>query len=406
MKVVIVTTEYATATSGGVQSVVDFVVSGIRECTNWQMEIASLRMSRRAGESLRLLNASSWFTSARTSIRHINGLVVHDIGSACAEVEYFRFLPRRWLDSILSKADVVLVVSGTPAVCNVTRRVSPPTVLQVATMVKYERASKNAALKGVVRLSRQLTTWITSRLDESGLRAADSVLVENEQMLQICESRKIKHFELCPPGVDVHRFRPISSRPKPERPYILLIARLGDSRKNVADLLRAFARARAFGGISQDLLLAGLSRPDAEVIRLIDELGLGSVVHIHSPLSEHKLVELYQHADFFASTSFEEGLGLAFLEAMACGLPVVTTDTAGARYVLGDSGAGTIVSHGPGLVDRFASELRRWGNDENLRLQAGSEARERVMAMFSSEKSAERFVAALKAAVRRQQEVS
>jgi glycosyltransferase involved in cell wall biosynthesis len=197
--------------------------------------------------------------------------------------------------------------------------------------------------------------------------------------------------ELSPPGVDTKRFHPnrdLIAR----RPFVLMVARLGDRRKNVSGLIRAFAYARMEHGVSHDLVLAGLSRPSAEDMKLISELGLESVVQIHSPVSRDDLVGLYQRADLFVSASFEEGLGLTLLEAMACGIPVVTTDTAGAEFILEGTDAGAIVPHGEQLTERFAEELARWCHDADLRSHAGEAALDRITDEFSDDVTARRFI--------------
>lgn len=393
MKVLVVTTEYRTGASGGVESVVDFLLESLRRLTDWDVEVASLRMSRRAEESWRLVNPSSWLNRPRAATRTVDGVVVHDIGSAFAEVEACRFLPRKCLDPLLDRADVVVVVSGTPAPANAVRRVGPRTVLQVATLVKLERERKNAQLKGAARLFRNITTALTSRLDEAGLKAPAVVLVENDLMLRECEQRGINGVQLCPPGVDTDLYSPAETVVL--RPYVLMVARLGDARKNVSGLIRAYARARTMHGVKQDLVLAGLSAPSNDDLRLIQELELQSSVVVRSPVSQAELVDLYQGADLFASASFEEGLGLTFIEAMACGIPVVTTDTAGGVFVLADSGAGAVVPHGDGLMERLAVEIARWCHDEELRRSAGYVARLRALEVFSEAVTSQKFVDAI-----------
>ena len=390
MKIVIVTTEYTTGSMGGVASVVNFLIAAIRRLTDWDMEVASLRMSRRAVESRRLLAPRSWVRSARTSTREVDGVTVHNVGSALGEVEASRFMPRPWLDLVLEGADVVVVVSGTPALCNAVRNVSVPVVLQVATLVKFERMGQNAVLHGPQSLYRRLTTRLTGRLDEAGLTIPGQILVENNLMLAECEQRGLNQVSLCPPGVDTEFFVPNAS--KQNKPYILMVARLSDARKNVSGLVEAYAEARAEHGLTQDLILAGASQPDPETLLLIQNLGMASFIRIHSPVAQGELLSLYQGADLFVSASLEEGLGLTFLEAMSCGIPVIASNTAGATFVMGPALAGALVAHGPGFTNRFALEIARWCSDSELRAAGGSVARARVVGVFSEQIAAQQFV--------------
>lgn len=394
MKVLVVTTEYGNGATGGVESVVRFLLKSIEDLTEWHVEVASLRMSRRAGESRRLFDPRSWWgNERRVTTRVADGIRIHQIGSAFAELEASRFWPRKWLDAIMTDFDAIVVVSGTPAVCNAVRRASVPVTLQVATLVEFERKEQNAQLRGLIAVYRRIATWTTSRLDESGLCVPSTTLVENNLMLRECESRGVRNVELCPPGVDTDVFIPEATRAS--KPYVLQVARLGDPRKNIKGLIRAYARARSEHGVTQSLTLAGMSPPTASDLELIHELGLKSSIRIHSPVSAADLVKLYQGADLFVSTSFEEGLGLTFLEAMACEVPVVTTNTAGATFILDDSSAGAIVPFGEDLTERFAAELARWCHNEELRRSAGTAARERVISTFSNRVSSSQFVNAI-----------
>lgn len=347
-------------------------------------------MSRHADQSRRFLAVRSWVGSERVTKRQVNGVTVHDVGSAWAELETSRFAPRKWLDALVQGADLIMVISGSPAVCNAVRRAKAPIVLHVATLVKLERHMQNSRLKGVIGLYRRVTTAATSRLDDLGLRVPARVLVMNSLMLQESRSRGIARVEICPPGVDSERFAP--GIQLAAQPYILMVARLSDPRKNLSGLICAYAMAREKHGITHHLVLAGLSGPTDSDLRLINELNIESSVHIHSPVSETELVRLYQEADLFASASFEEGYGLTFLEAMSCAVAVITTITAGSSFILGDSSAGALLPQGQDLTDRFAAELGRWCNDADLRRRGGEAARARVLSNFSDSVTARRIV--------------
>lgn len=393
MKVLAVTTEYGNGATGGIETSVNFLIQAILERTDWEIDVASLRMSRRAEESRRLLDPRSWWRRPRISTQTVGGIRIHQIGCAFAELEMSRFLPRKWLDRLMSDFDAIVVVSGSPAVANAVRRADAPVALQVATLVEFERKDKNSRMRGLIGFYRRATTRLTARLDESGLTVPSVVLVMNNVMLAECERRGVKDVELCHPGVDTSVFFP--KRQENSAPYILMVARLGDPRKNLGELLRSYARARSVGGVTHDLVLAGMTPPGAADLELIDELGLGGSVHIQSPVSHADLVELYQGADVFASASFEEGFGLTFLEAMACAVPVVTTNSAGATFILDGSSGGAIVPFGDGLTERFASELSRLCLDETLRSAASAAALQRVCSTFSNDVTSRRLVEAV-----------
>ncbi len=177
--------------------------------------------------------------------------------------------------------------------------------------------------------------------------------------------------------------------------FVLFVSSLWQY-KNCDGLLRAWALARGELGDRQ-LVIVGAGRDEqylASLHSLAAELGIaGDIVFVGGvPLEE--TVRFYQAADVFVYPSFNETFGLPILEAMACGCPVVTSDTsampetAGGAAVLSDprdpaSIARAIVeAAGPGK-DRLRDDgLRRarqftWGATGSATLDVYREAAER-----------------------------
>jgi glycosyltransferase involved in cell wall biosynthesis len=155
-------------------------------------------------------------------------------------------------------------------------------------------------------------------------------------------------------------------------------------------LLRAYAQAstRAPG---LRLLVAGQGPLRAELERQASALGanvdfLGFVADIHGFLGACDLLA------FPTQPEFGEGFGLAALEAMAAGCPVVATDVASLPQVIGsDRQAGLLVD--PANVDELADALVALADDADLRRQMGERARERAVSQFSLEAMVERTLA-------------
>lgn len=100
-----------------------------------------------------------------------------------------------------------------------------------------------------------------------------------------------------------------------------------------------------------------------ETRQLVAELKLEKKVRFLGRVSELDLVTLYSLANVFAFPSFFEGFGVPPLEAMACGAPVITSNTSSLPEVVGD--AALLVD--PHKTNEIAAAITRLIEDEKLR---------------------------------------
>jgi glycosyltransferase involved in cell wall biosynthesis len=268
----------------------------------------------------------------------LGGHTVH-WGANIAEVEFMRYRPRTELTRILERYDLIQVVAGTAAWVNSVTRARRPIVLQVATRATWERQSQLDRAREPLRTWRRAMTRATTRLDRAGVLRSDVVLVENDRMRTHVESVGQPAVRMAPPGVDVQRFAPPPGG-WCRGGYLLSVCRLGDHRKGLDRLISAYARIRARMAEAPRLVLAGRGELAGSNTGLIERLGLNGFVDVLSDIPVTTLVDLYRGASVFVQPSHEEGLGLSVLEAMACGLPTVATDTAGSRQTVIDGVTG------------------------------------------------------------------
>jgi glycosyltransferase involved in cell wall biosynthesis len=104
-------------------------------------------------------------------------------------------------------------------------------------------------------------------------------------------------------------------------------------------------------------------------------------------------------SDAFAMPSLKEGLGVAALEAMASGLPVIASDVGGLREVVEDDRTGIIVP--PANPEKIASAIKRLAESPELRSQMSAAARARVVENYSMEQMAARTLALYRECVRK-----
>ncbi|MEU8262036.1 glycosyltransferase [Micromonospora sp. NPDC048999] len=328
------------------------------------------------------------WTWLRRSIRMSLGTAVGwHWGANAVEVEWMRYRPRRELSRALRGYDCIQVVCGTPAWAGVVTGLRVPVVLQAATVVAWERAAFFAQHLTLADRWRQLMAAGVSRLERTALRDVDAVLVENPVMADFVRSVGQEQVVLAPPGVDTSFFTPPIGGWRRDG-YLLSLCRLADPRKGLDRLVDAYALlVKADLGVP-DLVLAGSGTLPEELASRITALGLGDRIEVRPDVSPADLVGLYQGASVFLQTSYEEGLGLSTIEAMACGLPVVSTASAGALEVVVDGVTGCLVPLEPAdavpaaVATRTRELLRGAGG------RAGRRGRERAVEEFSTEVAA------------------
>ena len=119
--------------------------------------------------------------------------------------------------------------------------------------------------------------------------------------------------------------------------FILFVGII-EPRKNLVRLVDAFCDLKR-QGVPHTLVLAGPHGWGyAEVAAHIRERQLDKHVHFTGPVAQEDLPVLFSAADLFVYPSLYEGFGLPPLEAMACGVPVVTSNVSALPEVVGDAG--------------------------------------------------------------------
>jgi glycosyltransferase involved in cell wall biosynthesis len=199
-------------------------------------------------------------------------------------------------------------------------------------------------------------------------------------------------------GIDLDRVRPVArERPSAAWPVIMSVGRLVE-KKGFADLLRA-CRVLQRRGQSFRCIIVGDGPLRGELRAMVARLGLRDTVVLAGPRTRHELLTELSSADVFALTPAatadgdRDGIPNALLEAMACGLPVVTTATGGIPEIVVHGQTGLMAR--PHDVTAIAGHLMALLGDERFRRRLGRRARQAVMREFDSETCGRRLAAVL-----------
>lgn len=189
-------------------------------------------------------------------------------------------------------------------------------------------------------------------------------------------------------AAEVEHFR--HTRGLPKR-YMLFVGTL-EPRKNIIGLLEAYhhltRRWQPCDGEKPALVIVGAEGwYYDEVYRKVEQLELRPSVHFAGYVPAEELPWWYGAADLFVYPSFYEGFGLPVLEAMACGVPVITSNRSALPEVVGDAG----VTVDPDESEPLAHAMHRVLTDGEMREELRRRGLQRA-GSFSWERTARETV--------------
>ncbi|MCB1697175.1 MAG: glycosyltransferase family 4 protein [Pseudomonadales bacterium] len=177
-------------------------------------------------------------------------------------------------------------------------------------------------------------------------------------------------------GIDTAVFRPL---PDVERQPLRLMATCSADAplKGLRYLLRAYARLLPqYPGL--ELLVVSKPRPGGKTEKLVRHLGIADRVRFVNGITTEQMVRYYAEAAIAVVPSVYEGFGLPAGEAMACGVPVVSSDGGALPEVVGDAGVIVPARNVDALVAAIDGLLR----DPERRAELGAMGRQRILDEF------------------------
>ena len=224
--------------------------------------------------------------------------------------------------------------------------------------------------------------------------------VSESSKVDIAADHKVdpEHIHVVPVGVDPEMFRPVPGvRRVPGR--IVTTASADVAMKGLKYLLEAVAKLRTERNV--ELVIIGRPTEGGASADLYAELGLTDCVSWVHGVSDERIVELYSEAEVAVVPSLYEGFSLPAIEAMSCGVPLVTT-TGGALPEVAGSHGETCFQVPPGDGEALAAMLGTVLDQPDVRDRVGANGRQRVIDQWSWHHTAERTVDQYRALLDRQ----
>jgi glycosyltransferase involved in cell wall biosynthesis len=188
-----------------------------------------------------------------------------------------------------------------------------------------------------------------------------------------------------PPTSDPDKFWP---QRESKKPIVLFLSRL-HPKKGVDRLIRA--AVEVITKHDTRFIIAGSGEPEyeQELQKLVQDLNLHSNVEFVGFVEGDRKIALLRTADLFVLPTNQENFGLVFPEAMACGVPVITTRGVDIWQELNESGGSTIINEDPSSIANAISHLLANDSERNAMGIAGEQW---VKSTFSGDEVVNRYI--------------
>ena len=179
-------------------------------------------------------------------------------------------------------------------------------------------------------------------------------------------------IDVVPNGVELDRFCPAQSKERTDTLKLLTVGRLSVT-KRVPMLIDAIDILRK-DGLKVCFTIAGGGQMQQQLREIILQRGLSDVIEMAGRISPENMPRIYRQNDILISASMQEGMSNAMLEAMASGLPIITTRCEGVEELIDDNGL--VVE--PANAEEIAKAVRKLADNRQLHKQMSITARNRA----------------------------
>ncbi|MGB9824099.1 MAG: glycosyltransferase family 4 protein [Candidatus Hydrothermia bacterium] len=252
-----------------------------------------------------------------------------------------------------------------------------PFVLSVWGSDIYDFPEKSILHKLLVKFSINSADEITST----------SHVMADEAKKYLSKNNKSK-ICVIPFGVDTQIFKPSEKNPESRDFIVIGTVKSLEKKYGIDTLIESFAiLRRRYPDLPLKLVIVGDGSEKERLISLAQNLGIFEDVNFVGHVRNRKVPEFLNSFDIFVALSRLESFGVAVVEAMACGKPVVVSNIGGLKEVVEKGVSGLIVP--PENPEEAAKAIETLIFNEDLRREMGKNARERVLRLYDWNKNVE-----------------
>jgi colanic acid/amylovoran biosynthesis glycosyltransferase len=217
-------------------------------------------------------------------------------------------------------------------------------------------------------------------------------------MIDCCGEQHASKIHVIHSGINLERFYPETGDQANQTLSIICIGSLHEV-KGQRYLIEACGKLKEHD-VPFNCHFVGDGADLEDLQQLASHFGIGEQVHFHGRLTQQEVVERLKMANVAALTSVpssdgrREGIPVALMEAMAFGLPIVSSRLSGIPELVDEDVTGFLTE--PGDSEAIAEALTKLAGDPQLRLQLGRAGREKIEAEFELHSNAKRLIALIK----------
>lgn len=201
-------------------------------------------------------------------------------------------------------------------------------------------ASRAYVMEGIYKIFKSILRILSRKT----LKKSDKIIVINQYTKELLQRNgtEEKKITIIPPGIDTEAFKycPFEQKEKNKTEFLVVCYLI--KRKDVVSVIRAVSEVVKIN--SRFILRIIGDGPQREILeRLAKELGVSQYVIFEGFIPNSDVQKYYQKAHVFISMSLSESWGQMYLEAMACGLPVISSKNVGSESMIHNGKFGYLV---------------------------------------------------------------
>ncbi len=301
------------------------------------------------------------------------GMRTHAIGAFFPEWEPQRIRSNALWRRALSEYDSFILVTGSAQTGLPQAQSGKEFIAWISATVEDDRRKRLSNDRGITNWIERAGLSAILKAESGVLRSATRLLVVSNDTQAHVAKTSGRAAEVWPFPVDTNKFGQGNGRDKSTKPNFLFVGRANDPRKRIELFLAAAINLRRMHPeLDFSVTIVSSVAPDLRNVPVRSEW-LANV-------TEEKLIDLYRSSTALILTSEQEGLGIAAMEAMACGLPVISTRCGGPETFIEDGASGFFVADN---AEAFAGCMFELSANESLQTTISEAARNRIVNDFS-----------------------